>query len=373
MPTRRTTSRVCGPTWIKSRQRWRLLVIKEGASEDDREPATRWFREEEKQLALDTKEELEAGFARLSKTSIDEALTMYQEHLDAMGTRPVSYRETLRRLRLFFPDLQAAVSRITSERGKRLYDVFRKRTKGGGRKRKGDGGEISVAYHRATLINARSFLSWCVEQGWLGENPLAGVKGVGRRNAGKEQHTGDETRKLYAFCLERAHTGDEAALGVLMALLMALRSSDITRRVVRDVDLDATVLRVYDGKTEKSNRPRKVPAVLQPMLRQLVAGRIAFEPLFKTPYTESGFHTRRWLEEAMRRFCKAAGVPYVCPHALKGTAGTLLAETGAAAEVIADHLSHEETSTTTKHYVAPGAAEAAQLERALVVIAGGKR
>lgn len=35
------------------------------------------------------------------------------------------------------------------------------------------------------------------------------------------------------------------------------------------------------------------------------------------------------------------------------------------------HLSHEETSTTKKHYVAPGAAEAAQLERALTVIAGG--
>ena len=62
---------------------------------------------------------------------------------------------------------------------------------------------------------------------------------------------------------------------------------------------------------------------------------------------------------------KAAGVPYVCPHALTGTAATLLAETGAAAEVIADHLSPEETSTTKKHYVAPGAAEAAQLEAGL--------
>jgi integrase len=366
MPTRQTASRVCGPTWIESRQRWRLLIVKEGTSEKDRESVTRWFRPEEKQLALDTKEELEAGFARLSKTTVDEALTMYQEHLDTVGTSRVSYKETLRRLRLFFPDLQAPISRVTPERGKRFYESFRQR-------KKPNGDDISVAYHRATLINARSFLSWCVEQGWLVENPLANVKGVGRRNAGKVQHTGDETRKLYAYCLERARVGDEAALGVLMALLMALRSSDITRRVVRDVDLDATVLRVDRGKTEKSNRPRKVPAVLQPMLRRLAAGRIPFEPLFKTPYTDSGFHTRRWLEEAMVRFCEAAEVLYVCPHALKGTAATLLAETGAAAEVIADHLSHEETSTTKKHYVAPGAAEAAQLERAFAVIAGGKR
>jgi hypothetical protein len=56
-----------------------------------------------------------------------------------------------------------------------------------------------------------------------------------------------------------------------MALLMALRSGDISRRLVRDVDLDATVLRVYDGKTHKSNRPRKIPEVLQPMLRKLVS------------------------------------------------------------------------------------------------------
>jgi len=64
----------------------------------------------------------------------------------------------------------------------------------------------------------------------------------------------------------------------------------------------------------KSNRPRKIPVVLQ-LVRVLVKNRDPFEPLFKTPYTKSGFHTRRWLEEAMARLCKAAGVPYVCPHA----------------------------------------------------------
>lgn len=205
------------------------------------------------------------------------------------------------------------------------------------------------------------------------ENPLAGVKGIGRRNAGKQQHTGDETRKLYAFCLARAEAGDHAALGVLMALLMALRSADITRRLTRDVDLDATVLRVFDGKTHKSNRPRKIPEALQPMLRKLVAGRDPFKPLFWTPYTESGHHTRCWLEEAMVRFCKAADVPYVCPHALKGTAATLLAQTGELADRIADHLSHEESSTTAKHYVAAGAIEQAQVTRAFAVIAGGRR
>jgi integrase len=212
-----------------------------------------------------------------------------------------------------------------------------------------------------------------VRLAWLHVNPLASVKGVGRRNAGKQQHTGDETRKLYAHCLARAESGDTAALGVLMALLMALRSGDISHRLVRDVDLDATVLRVYAGKTHKSNRPRKIPEVLQPMLRKLVAGREAFAPLFWTPYTETGHHTRRWLEKAMVRFCKAVDVPYVCPHALKGTAATLLAQTGELADRIADHLSHEEASTTAKHYVAKGAIDQGQVTRAFAVIAGGRQ
>jgi integrase len=206
-------------------------------------------------------------------------------------------------------------------------------------------------------------------------NPFAMVEGVGRRNAGKEQHTGDEVRRLYALLLpltEQDTLAGQSALACLMAVLMALRSSDITRRVVRDVDLDATVLRVTKGKTAKSNRPRKVPDILQPMLRRLVAGRGPLEPLFRSSWTESGHHTRRWLGQALEKFCEAAGVPRVVPHALKGTAGTLLAEAGELADRIADHLSHEEVGTTRKHYVEAGVVEAAQAARALKVIAGGR-
>jgi integrase len=297
---------------------------------------------------------------------VDEAIDAYQQFLREKGTGEVSYNETVRRLRLFFPDRSMPVARTTPERAKGYYEAFRQRLKPNGQ-------PISVDYHRCALINARSFLSWTIEQGFLSANPLANVKGIGRRNAGKPQHTGDETRKLYSLCLSKAEAGDRAALGVLMALLMALRSGDITRRLVRDVDLDGTVLRVEHGKTRKSNRPRRIPVVLQPMLRGLVKGRDPFEPLFKTPYTNDGHHTRRWLETAMVKICAEVGVPYVCPHALKGTAGTLLADTGALADQIADHLSHEKVSTTEKHYVARGAFQAAQAERAFGVIAGGKR
>ena len=72
---------------------------------------------------------------------------------------------------------------------------------------------------------------------------------------------------------------------------------------------------------------------LQPLLRLLVAGRSPLQPLF--PALDGGYHTRAWLLAALKRFCRDAGVPAVCVHALKGTAGK-----------IADHLSHESERTT---------------------------
>lgn len=358
---RDTRARILGPTWVVSRGRYRVTVIAPQADGGKGRRSTRWFGDAKE--ASDFAEEVAAKLSRFSTTTIDQAITDYEAHLKESGT--IGYGETIRRLRLFFPSLTMPIGRVTADRARSYYERFRKREH--------RDKPISVAYHRAALINARSLCKWAVARDLIGVNPFADVDGIGKKRRGKSQLTGDELRRLYAHCLARAEAGDASALGVLMALLMALRSGDLCRRVVRDLDLDGTVLRVEDGKTAKSNRPRHVPLILRPMLARLIEGREASEPLFPTPYTESGHHTRRWLEEAMVRLCRAAGVRYVPPHALKGAAGTVLAETGELADRIADHLSHESSRTTERHYVAPGALDDAQLGRALTVIAGGKR
>ena len=79
-----------------------------------------------------------------------------------------------------------------------------------------------------------------------------------------------------------------SALAIMMKQTMALRSSDLTRRVVRDIDLGGAQLQMSGGKTENSNRPRHIPTILQPFVRELIKDRPPFDPLFKTPYTESG-------------------------------------------------------------------------------------
>lgn len=289
----------------------------------------------------------------------------YEQHMRDMGYAEISQRNNVLRLQRFFPQ-DLPIGRITSERARSYYETFRRRLRP-------DGQPISVDYHRGTLGYAKSFLGWAVEQGWLQANPLANVKGIGKLSAGKRQHTGDEARRFFGHCLARAEEGDESALGILLTLLLALRNSDVCRRLVRDVDLDGTQLLVTRGKTAKSNRPRRIPAVLQPLMRRLVANRDPFEPLFLASHTEDGHHTIDWLRKAMHRHCQAAGVPYICPHALKGTAGSVLAEMGELADRIADHLSHESSATTRRHYIAPGALDSAVADRALRVLEGGRK
>ncbi len=361
--------RVLGPVWCASKGYWRVTTIDPEQVDPRNRSRERYFAEREE--AQEYRDLKAAALERLRGVTVKAAIDGYKQHLNEKGTGAVSYNETVRRLQLFFPDHAMLIGRVTTERAEQYYKVFRQRRKV--RKDGSDAGPISVSYHRAALINARSFANWCVKQGWLPSNPFAAVEGIGQRNAGKLQHTGDESRKFYSYCWTLAQNGDNAALGVLMALSMALRSSDITRRIVRDVDLDSTVLRITDGKTKKSNEPREIPLALQPLLRQLVAGRDPFEPLFKTPYTKTGHHTRRWLEEAMSRFCEAAGVPYVCPHALKGTAGSILAKRGALGNQIFEYLSHEEGATTKRHYVPGDAIEQAETRAGLALIMGGNR
>lgn len=340
--------RVLGPIWLPSREAWQVTTLDPGRDGRAARKRRRFFRDEEeaKQFAVG----MGAKLSQLEGRTVAQALVVHEEYLVKRGWEDKSREERMRRLRAFFEDvLETQIARLHRERCDALYEAYQVAR--------------SVTTHRDTLGNARGFLNWCIRQGWLGQNPLAGVEGVGRRNRGKQQLTGDEAQRLYRLCLRRARQGDEAALGVLMLLLMGLRQSDVIERRVRDVDLNGTVLRIEKAKTKKSERPRNIPVVLRPLLREVIEDRDPTEPLFAPQRTNA------WMLQALsKRLCPAAGVPYVCPHALKGTAGSLLAVTGELADRIADHLSHEKSSTTLRHYIAPGTLEDAQIDRAAAII-----
>src|SRR5262249_21387287 len=150
-------------------------------------------REEEAQEYRDLKIQ---ALKRLVGRTMGDAIEGYEQYLEEKGTVAISRKETARRLRVFFSQPGELVTRLDHEKAKQLYAVFRQR-------RRPDGQPISVAYHRSALIHARSLFGWLIDQGCVKTNPFAGVKGVGRRNAGKCQLTGDETRRFYAYCLVR--------------------------------------------------------------------------------------------------------------------------------------------------------------------------
>jgi integrase len=355
MPRRRDErARVLGPTWCKDKASWRATVLQPQADESGHRRTYRYFGD--KNEAQDWIEETRAKLVRLSGVTIEQALTEYREHLRERDNKEESDDEKLRRLGKFFESVKRMqVSRLRPERGAELYASFR------------DG--RSVDYHRDSLSAAKGFLSWCINRGWITESPLAKVNGIAKKNKGKLQFTGDECKRWLALCMAKAARRDsasavrhsDAAIALMMLLLMALRQSDVLRRTVRDVDLDATVLRVSNGKTKKSNRPRWIPVQLRPFLKTITAGLPSSELLF-------GERTISWLIKAQRRFCKEAGVPYVCPHGLKGTAGSVLAVTGELSDKIADHLSHDNSAITERHYIAPGILDGVQASRALEVL-----
>jgi hypothetical protein len=195
-------------------------------------------------------------------------------------------------------------------------------------------------------------------------NPLDGIEGKGKRRHGKPQLRIDEARKWMAKAVELSDQGDEGAVAAMMALLLGMRASEITSRVVRDLDDDGRLLWIPDAKTEAGKRTLHVPDVLRPHLQALVAGQLPGGRLF-------GHHWRDWPREQVQRICELAGVPKVSAHGMRGLHSTLAMEAGVTGAVVAASLGHEKITTTIRSYAKAEAVAAAQQVRTLRVLAGG--
>lgn len=357
MPRPKSTQRrILGP--YRDGGEWRIVVIDPFDTDTPRRDLT--FASE--QAKNDAQKEIEEGWSRLESVTISTAIDRYREYLQRKGNKtaadPDEEPETIRRLRLFFPSGRI-VSEMKPEECSGFYDAFTKRTKPNGK-------TISVDYHRNTLAEAKSFLSWCVKpQGWLRSNPLAEVKGIGKRKKGKKQLTRDESIKFDAAAQTMTDKGDLGALGAWICLLMGFRQSEVWKRRVRDVDGNGTLLNIEDAKTEAGNRTVEIPEVLQPYLIALSKDRSPLEPLFKAP---DGFHTKSWLRAAVKRVCAKAGVPEVSPHGLRGTFVSLSRPAGSSAHAVAATIGHVGTRTMMESYADAGAVRSAAQEQAIKAI-----
>jgi len=81
---------------------------------------------------------------------------------------------------------------------------------------------------------------------------------------------------------------------------------------------------------------------------------------------------RDWPREWVQRICKAAKVPVVTAHGMRGLHGTLAVERGATTHVVAQALGHESETTSRESYISREAITGADQRRVLTVLAGGR-
>lgn len=295
--------------------------------------------------------------------TVREAIESYLERMRADGARERSAETAGHQMRRFFGrTLDQPLDAVTPRRAADLYEALR-------RALKPNGEPIAVRTQQECLKQAKALYGWCVEQRLVRLNPISDVKPVGLASRGKPQLRIDEAKKLTALCLTRAGHGeggtlDDGALAVLLALLLGLRAGEIVSRAVRDLDDGGRVLWIDDTasgwrtKSRAGKRRIEVPAVLRPLLKLRVDGKLSTELLFASPYT-GGMHGEDWVTSNVHRFCKAAGVPLVCAHGLRGQHATIAIRAGATSHLVALALGHESEQVTLNHYALPGSADAA--------------
>lgn len=331
----KSAARVLGP--YRNGDKWRLVVI-EG-------PARKSLVVDSVESALAVREELAAALKKQTAPQLCELLDEYLQGLLARGVQAETVEKISRMLRGFLP-VHEPVAAISAERAQQLYltETHRK---------KANGQAIAADTHHLLLRRAKHFFKWAVTRRYATENPFADIHPIGRPRRGKPQLRIDEAQQFVTVGLKLFdEEGDLLALGGVMALLMGLRASEVLLRQVRDIDRGATILWIDGGKTRNARRYLDVPAVLQPRLRKLTAGR-AGEELLLGQSRDGVRRDRRSLWVAVGRICRTAGVPRVCPHSLRGLWATLGVQSGAVSHAVAASLGHGSFEMTAKHYAQP--------------------
>jgi len=290
--------------------------------------------------------------------TIDDALDEYELYMrNGKGNKQNSVSATIRRLKGFIPNREREIARCpTAMEMMRRYDARVE--------------EVATDTHRNELSEAKTFFNFCIKRRHREDNPVAEIEGKGRRRKGKEQLRISEARVMYQGLLPKVET-DDAALATTMLLTMGMRQSEITLRVVRDVDDGGSVFWVPEAKTDAGQRWLEVPEALRPALLKRITGRQPTEVLF--PGKKGKPHRKEWLNKNVKRFCRELGLPVVTAHGLRGTCSTLSKEAGQTAHAVAAQLGHADPRVTREHYEAPGTEERSMMRRTLRLVEGGKK
>ena len=330
-----TLAKVLGP--YRNGDKWRL-VIKEG----DTRKSLVYATEEE---ALTVRRDLLTALDERGSRTIGDAVEDYLTQKRHKGCLEQSLRTCRDRLLKFLP-ADDALSAITPDRAETLYLAETEK--------------FAVATHHKSLREAKAFFTFCVKQRSVSVNPFVSVQPIGKAKAGKPQLRQDEAKKLSDLLIDCAANGETPALGLLVQVLLGLRSAEVLKLRKRDLDCGGTVLVIEGTKTRNARRTLSLES---PIARDLLARRVANlspDALIFAPDDRDRPLPTDHLYKALTKYCKRAGVPDVCPHSLRGLHGSLAVQAGATSAYVAQALGHANDTVTRKHYITASALDSAR-------------
>lgn len=346
----KSAARVLGP--YANGEKWRLVLL-DGASR-------KALVADSYEAALKLRDDLIHQLKTHVTRTFGEALADYLADLGNRSIQAETVDKIRRMMRPFLP-LAEPLTALSSERAEEMYLQESRRIKANGE-------PLAADSHHLLLRRIKHFYKWAVARRYVEQNPFAEVRPIGRARRGKLQLRIDEARRFVAFAIERAQLLDVGATAALMQIFLGLRPTEAMIRIVRDLDDEGRVLWVPFGKTANARRRLQVPEVLREILLKHAAGKAADEPLLG-PRGEP-MHTRSALRHRLMKLCKAADVPRVCPHSLRGLNATLALEAGATAHHVAAALGHASFATTARHYVDASAIANVGLRKVADVLTG---
>ena len=172
---------------------------------------------------------------------------------------------------------------------------------------------------------------------------------------------------------------------VMLAALLAARSSEVSGLQVGDVDFDKNLVvirrQVFPGKgglvtkPNKSRKERRVPILepLRPVLERLTDGKEPEDSLLVGP--KGGYLTTATVRDATNRdgIVAKLGLPDLTRHGLRHTGPTWMADAGIPLHVLQDILRHASLQTT-RGYLHPDDRHLASAEQANAFLsAAGQR
>jgi len=195
---------------------------------------------------------------------------------------------------------------------------------------------VSVGTVNKEIANVRAFISWCAEKRYISKPfKIDKMKSVQRQ---PKPLNSAQIRDL----LVSARVKSECwYVRVLLAITTGLRSGDIDRLTISDIDFEQNSLSTRSKKTGKSMPSRPLPISIMPVLAEYV-GNLA--PGQVALMTETNTH-KKW-----KKIRSRAGLPDLHFHDLRVTFSSILQQQGESLSVAQRLLEHADPQTTAKTY-----------------------